>query len=120
MDEVENKTVEKVSEMKEGDIPRSFHFGQSIDWDSELIPIQLNVELPFWLVVPDSTYKVPHNGCTLNVTVSGHFAQIQLGREYLPSQVNSAFVGDLRVSQFPSHLVPLRGYPRTVIAIKRN
>jgi len=44
--------------------------GMTLDWNSALVPIQLHVELPFWLFMPDGELDVSIDGCTSRVTVT--------------------------------------------------
>jgi hypothetical protein len=34
-------------------LPEEYMVGDSLDWRSERVRVELSVELPFWLMVPD-------------------------------------------------------------------
>ena len=60
----------------------------TLKWDSPFIDVQLHVELPFWLMMPDCDTTVTHMGCALKCTVIGDAIEIQSGAMYLPSRAN--------------------------------
>ncbi len=58
----------KQSSQKES-IPQTYWIGQELDWESPSIPVDLRVELPFWIMVPD---------CAQDVNVNGHKFRVEI------------------------------------------
>ncbi len=63
---IETKTMKAV-------LPKSFFIGQDLKWSARLIDVSLWAELPFWLMV---------NNTTLPVTVEGHAFQVAIHDNY--------------------------------------
>jgi hypothetical protein len=70
---------------KYGPIPESFVFGDGIDWDSELVPIPLYVELPFWLMVPAGDLDVEWAGVSFRINILRSWMEVY-GIEVLDSR----------------------------------
>lgn len=58
-------------------IPDTASIGEDLDWSASWEDVKLDVELPFWLMVPD---------CTITVTAAGHKYAVMLEEHY--SQVH--------------------------------
>src|ERR1051325_5679383 len=68
--------------------PNAFWPGMTLNWNSPLVPLQLHVELPFWLLMPDGELSVSVEGCKLRVTVTQNAVEIQRGKFFLRSHAN--------------------------------
>jgi hypothetical protein len=60
------------------EIPTSYHLGQELNWEAEVIPVVLFVELPFWLMVPNCTLDVDANGYIFKVDIIDNFYELYL------------------------------------------
>jgi hypothetical protein len=65
MAEVEGRTVPPIARR----LPASFSVGESIDWDSPLVEVSLNVELPFWLMIAPGPVTVEALGAPFTVEI---------------------------------------------------
>ena len=54
---------------KYGPTPSEWTFGEDIDWTSPLVDATLTVELPFWLMLPDSEISVTWNSTPFEVLI---------------------------------------------------
>lgn len=45
----------------------SYWLGQELNWEANLVPVVLFVELPYWLLVPECPIKIELHGHTFNV-----------------------------------------------------
>lgn len=77
MSDVQPKSPEKTP------IPDSYWVGQELDWQATTVPVELHVELPYWIMVPD---------CTQNVEVNGHTFLVDTRDDYVESYLN--VIGD--------------------------
>jgi len=55
-------------------IPQTYWIGQELDWEAPSIPVDLRVELPFWIMVSD---------CVQDVDVNGHKFSIEIKDSYV-------------------------------------
>jgi hypothetical protein len=62
--------------------------GVTLDWNSPLTGIQLHVELPFWLFMPNADLDVSIDDCTLRVTITQNAVEIQRGKFFQSSHAN--------------------------------
>jgi hypothetical protein len=49
----------------------------SIDWNGEKLEIQLALELPFWMLVPDNRYQVELDGLTISIETVAQGISVQ-------------------------------------------
>jgi hypothetical protein len=63
-------------ESRYGPIPKSFHFGDGIDWGSALKETFLYVELPFWLMVEPGPVEVSWAGLTFTVEICPPWVEV--------------------------------------------
>ena len=70
-------------------LARSYWVGQELDWHATTVPVQLHVELPYWLMVPD---------CTQNVEVNGHTFLVDIRDDYVELYLN--VIGDSKSTCF--------------------
>ena len=49
-----------------------------IDWSAPLLKVDLWVELPFWLMVDNTSLRVEHKGCTFDVRLLDHYYELFL------------------------------------------
>lgn len=62
-----------------GPPPSSYWVGQELAWDAPWIQVALRVELPFWLMVDNTTVSVEVGGHTFPVKVLGETFELQVG-----------------------------------------
>lgn len=95
--------------------PRRFGVGLSIDWDSPLEPIALMVELPFWLLIPNSHYVVEANGARVSVIVDNSGIELQRGKQFTRTHTTTVFMGSEEAFQkatIPATILPTGGVYR--------
>ncbi len=66
-------------EARYGPLPKSFHFGDGIDWDSPLEDTFLYVELPFWLMVAPGPVEVSWQDVTFTVEICPPWIEVFAG-----------------------------------------
>src|ERR1019366_9749688 len=61
----------KFAEAREkfGPTPTQWTFGQDIDWTVDLEGVELRVELPFWLMMPEGNVKVSWSGIVFDISI---------------------------------------------------
>ena len=62
------KTLEDAAK-KHGPPTSSWHIGQDIDWTSPLEAVELHVELPFWLMMPEGVVQINWSNHDFEVSV---------------------------------------------------
>jgi hypothetical protein len=70
MNDVQSKSSENTS------IPDSYWIGQELDWQATTAPVELYVELPYWVMVPDCTQDVEVNGHKFKVDIREDFVEL--------------------------------------------
>jgi len=70
-----NQILAAMSE-RYGPIPKSFAFGDGIDWSSPLAETRLYVELPFWLMTPPGTVSVEWSGAKFAVDICSAWIEV--------------------------------------------
>jgi hypothetical protein len=70
-----------------GPIPAAMWPGSLIDWDSELVAVELTVELPFWLLIPSGDINLKIDDCTIRASVINNGVQVSLGNHENINQV---------------------------------
>jgi hypothetical protein len=66
--------------------------GSSLDWSSPRIAVQLYVELPFWLMMPEGQFEVLHGETKLKIEVVHGCEEIQLTTTHLKNRASTAFI----------------------------
>jgi hypothetical protein len=66
--------------------------GSSLDWSSPRIAVQLYVELPFWLMMPEGQFAVSHGATKLKIQVVHGCEEIQLTTTHLKNRSSTAFI----------------------------
>ena len=61
-------------------IPEKYWIGQELDWEAPSIPVDLRVELPFWIMVPD---------CLQDVEVHGHMFNVEIRDSYIEKYIGA-------------------------------
>jgi hypothetical protein len=89
--------------------PQSFGIGSSINWDSPLEPIAMAVELPFWLLIPNSDYVVEAAGARVSVVVDGTGIELQRGKQFTRTHATTVFMGSEEA--YHRATVPAAGLP---------
>jgi hypothetical protein len=69
--------------------------GDQINWDSERVPVELTIELPFWLLVPNGDVNLTIGDCTVRARVVNDGIQFRLGHHQSVSQQKTVFLGSL-------------------------
>jgi hypothetical protein len=73
-------------------IPDSYWIGQELDWEAATVPVQLYVELPYWLMVPNCTQEVDVNAHKFKVDIREDW--IELYRNIvLDSRLTCLYIG---------------------------
>ena len=65
-----------MTDAKKTPIPDSYWVGQELDWEATTVPVELHVELPYWLMVPDCVQNVEVNGHTFSVAVRDNYFEL--------------------------------------------
>jgi hypothetical protein len=96
-----NKTEEPANAHPSGDATASpfpgwdgkpVYPGSSLDWSSPTVPIQLYVELPFWLMMPEDPFDVKHRDTTLKICVAHDCEEIQTTTTHLKNCSSTVFI----------------------------
>ncbi len=64
-----------------------------LKWDGERIPVRLMVELPFWLMMPDSEIAVTHEQTTVLANILGNYAEVSEGNTFYDSHATVVHIG---------------------------
>ncbi|MDH5364159.1 MAG: hypothetical protein OEW82_03180 [Dehalococcoidia bacterium] len=64
-----------------GKVPllQGYWIGQELDWEAPSIPVDLRVELPFWIMVPDCVQDVDINGHKFSVEIKDNYVELYAG-----------------------------------------
>jgi hypothetical protein len=60
-------------------IPEKYWIGQELNWEAPSIPVDLRVELPFWIMVPDCVQDVDVNGYKFNIGIKDSYVELYAG-----------------------------------------
>jgi hypothetical protein len=74
---LERKIVEFTA--KSGPLPKSFSFGDGINWSSPLQETFLYVELPFWLMTPPGPVDVRWSDVTFTIDICSPWMEVFIG-----------------------------------------
>jgi hypothetical protein len=80
-------------------------------WQNPRVPVDLMVELPFWLMVPDGDISVSYDRATVIATIRGAYMDVSVGPMFLPSKNNVVLVGpgdDIWRRELSESVVPSR------------
>jgi len=88
-------STEPTGESGTGPIPGEIRPGDQINWDSERVPVELTIELPFWLLVPNGDVNLTIGDCTVRARVVNDGVQFSLGHHQSVSQQKTVFLGSL-------------------------
>ncbi len=61
------------------EIPESYSIDQEIDWNAPYVDVSLWVELPFWLMVEDTTVNIELGGHTFETSTYEHYFEFHVG-----------------------------------------
>lgn len=81
-----NEWVARIAANEESD--RNF-------WSGEVVPAKTFVELPFWLMTENATFKLTYEGCTATLSTHGDFSEVVSDAMFLDSRRNLLFIGPL-------------------------
>ena len=73
-------------------IPEKYWIGQELDWEAPCIPVDLRVELPFWIMVPDCSQDVEVHGHTFDVEIRDSYIEKYIGA-VSDSRLNCVYIG---------------------------
>lgn len=65
--------------LSEVELPQTYHFGQELDGAAPDVPVSLYVELPFWLLVPNTTVEVTCGQRSFRVDIHDDFEELHAG-----------------------------------------
>jgi hypothetical protein len=71
-------------------------------WKGQSISVQLIVELPFWIMIPDCEISVTYDDATVQASIRGHYMAVSDGPLFCDSCANVVFIGpnnDLKAGQ---------------------
>lgn len=68
-----------MSTLKENILPASYFIGEEIDWSASWIDVSLWVELPFWLMIEDTTVDVEVGGHNFETAIHEHYFELHGG-----------------------------------------
>lgn len=104
-------------------IPQEYWIGQELDWEAPSIPVDLRVELPFWIMVPDCAQDVDVNGHKFRVEVKDCYVELYAG-VVVDSRYTCVYFGpprklapELRKAIKKSHAPALSRKCKTVLRI---
>jgi hypothetical protein len=60
-------------------IPPTYWVGQELDWEAPSIPVDLRVELPFWIMVPDCVQDVYVNEHKFSIEIKDSYVELYAG-----------------------------------------
>jgi hypothetical protein len=87
--------TQKESRTAEG-LPASYAIGDSLDWKSGWNEVELLVELPFWLMVPDCRVTVAEAGHDFDVSIMSRAGRFT----YVKYWIQSAIASSLETCRF--------------------
>ena len=90
-----------------------------LKWDGERVPIRLMVELPFWLMIPNSEISVSHELTTVLAGIMQNFFEVSHGPIFHDSHAKVVYVGPgdgLTPGRIPPAIADLR--PVIVLSMK--
>jgi hypothetical protein len=73
-------------------ISESYWIGQELDWGAAATPVELRVELPYWLMVPDCSQDVVINAHKFAVDIKAHYAEVY-ANAILDSRSSCIYIG---------------------------
>ena len=76
-------------------IPSSYYVGQEINWEAPWIDVCLRVELPFWLMVGNTTVSVEVGGHSFEIAIHENYFELHVG-VLSDSKENVVYQGPLR------------------------
>jgi hypothetical protein len=76
-------------------IPEKYWIGQELDWEAPFMPVDLRVELPFWIMVPDCVQDVEVNGYRFSIEIEDNYVELYAG-VVLDSRVSCIYFGPPR------------------------
>jgi hypothetical protein len=112
----------KHSPQKES-IPQTYWIGQELDWEAPSTPVDLRVELPFWIMVSDCVQDVDVNGHKFSVEIKDCYVELY-ARVVVDSRFTCVYFGpprplgsDLKKAIKKSHAPVLSRKCKTVLRI---
>jgi hypothetical protein len=57
-------------------IPQKYWIGEELDWEAPSISVDLRVELPFWIMVPDCVQDVDVNGYKFSIEIKDSYVEL--------------------------------------------
>ncbi len=82
----------------------SYWVGQDLAWDAPWVDITLRVELPFWLMVDNTTISVSVGGHAFPVEVHGETFELQIG-QISDAKATAAYHGPFKRTEHLSELL---------------
>ena len=96
-----------------------------LKWDGERVPIRMMVELPFWLMIPDSEIAVTHEQTTVLASILGDYAEVSEGNTFHDSHATVVYIGaiaPLKSGELPPPVTgtqfPIFRYMKTVVSFR--
>jgi hypothetical protein len=60
-------------------LPQEYWIGEELDWEAPSIPVDLRVELPFWIMVPDCVQGVDINNHKFSIEIKDNYVELYAG-----------------------------------------
>lgn len=73
-------------------IPEKYCVGQELDWEAPSVPVELWVELPFWMMVPDCIQEIEVRGHRFNVEIKDGYVE-RYARTIVDSRFTCVYIG---------------------------
>jgi hypothetical protein len=64
-----------------------------LKYDGERVPINLVVELPFWLMTPDASVSLTFEGATVDAHIRSDFVEVGNSSRFHDSRINLEYIG---------------------------
>jgi hypothetical protein len=110
MSDVQSKSPGKTQ------IPDSYWVGEELDWEAATVPVQLYVELPYWVMVPNCTQEVEVNGHKFKVDIREDSVELY-GNVVFDSRLTCIYIGPPKKSN-PDLLKAIENGKATVMSRK--
>lgn len=78
----------------EKEVPDEYYVGHELDWNAEVVTVKLFVELPFWLMVPNTQITIYMNGYDFKIEIVEHFHELY-GTEIHDSRRTCLYIGPI-------------------------
>ena len=85
-------TEQKLESPKIPPTPSTYWVGQDLDWEATTLQVDLRVELPFWLMIPDCIQEVEVHGHKFKIEIKEGYIELYAGA-IADSRFNCVYLG---------------------------